>query len=470
MNFTSDIVIGLEIHAELDTKTKLFCACEKAKADSKPNTHTCVTCLGMPGSKPVLNGKALEYGIQLCLALGCKVAPSLVFSRKSYFYPDLAKNYQITQYELPLGEKGKVKLDQKKTVGITRAHLEEDPASLTHPGGMQKASHVLIDYNRSGNPLIEIVTEPDMENPEQARQFMKKLITTLQYLEIFDVKTGIIKADANISIKESGYVRSEVKNVTGFKEIERALFYEVERQKIEVKEGKKLVQDTRAWDAENGKTFRLRTKETEADYGYILDPDLVPVPIPQKELERIQKSLPELAEDKLKKFVKTHKIPELDAEVLSQEKKLAELFEKVAETVNPILAAKWLRRELVRVMNYNKKNYEDLEIDEKHMSELLELVDKKVITETTGQKIMEKLMEKPFSPKAYVNEHDLGAVRDSGELKKLCKEAINENLQAVEEYKAGNEKSFNFLIGQVMRKTKGKADPKEVNQLMKELL
>src|SRR3990167_8544539 len=230
--FTSDIVIGLEVHAEIDTKTKLFCSCP-THGSEEPNTRTCVTCLGMPGSKPVLNKKAVEFALKLCLALGCEISPELIFSRKSYFYPDMAKNYQISQYEIPLGKKGKLKLKEGKEVGITRVHMEEDPAALVHPAGMKDSAYVLVDYNRSGNPLAEIVTEPDMESADEARDFMKQLITVLDYLEIFDVNSGIIKADANISIKKSGYTRVEIKNITGFKEIERALMYEVSRQKGE---------------------------------------------------------------------------------------------------------------------------------------------------------------------------------------------------------------------------------------------
>ena len=261
-------MIGLEVHVELNTKTKLFCSCP-TKGNEEPNSRTCEVCLGHPGSKPVLNKKAVEFALKLCLALNCKINPELIFSRKSYFYPDMAKNYQITQYDIPLGKKGKLNLSSGKEIGITRVHMEEDPASLVHPGGMQQSSYVLVDYNRSGNPLVEIVTEPELSNAADARDFMKNLITILTYLEIFDENNNIIKADANISIKESGFVKAEVKNITGFKEIERALNYEIERQKKEVKEGKKLHQETRAWDSEKGLSFSLRKKETEEDYGYI---------------------------------------------------------------------------------------------------------------------------------------------------------------------------------------------------------
>ena len=467
--FTTDVVIGLEIHVELDTKSKIFCSCPTHGSD-EPNSRVCPVCLGFPGSKPVLNKKAVEYALRLCLALDCEIAPRLVFSRKSYFYPDMAKNYQISQYEIPLGNKGVLELASEKKVGITRVHMEEDPASLVYPGTMANSPFVLVDYNRSGNPLVEVVTEPDMASPDEARDFMRKLITVLSYLQIFDVDNGIIKADANVSIKESGYIRAEIKNITGFKEIERALNYEVARQKKESSEGKKFVQETRAWDPDLGITRSLRTKETEADYGYIIDPDLVATDITGAWLDDVKSKMPELSHQKVKRFILQHKISKLDAEVIAQDRLLAELYEKVAQEVDPILAAKWLRRELVRVLNYNKKEVKDLVIDEKHLITLLKLVETKKITETTGQRILEKLIESPFDVSAYVKKENLEVVADTGVLEAYCREAIANNSKAVEEFKAGNEKSLNFLIGQVMKKTKGTASPKEVNDLMKSLI
>ncbi len=460
--FTSDVVIGLEIHAEMATESKLFCSCPTHGSD-EPNTRTCPVCLGMPGSKPVLNEKAVKYALKLCLALGCKISPELIFSRKSYFYPDMSKNYQISQYEIPLGEKG-------KSVGITRVHMEEDPAALVHPGSMQASQFVLVDYNRSGDPLVEVVTEPELSSPEEARDFMKQLITVLNYLGIFDVNRCIIKADANVSIKESNYQRVEIKNITGFKEIERALKFEVERQKHDVKEGKKIAHETRAWDSQKGMTFPLRQKEVEEEYGYIIDPDLTVTEITDDLINEVKAEMPELAQDKISKYIEKYKISKIDAEVIAQERLLAELFEKVSAQIDPVLAAKWLRRELVRVLNYNKKELHQLEIDESHLIDLLRLVEQKKITETTGQKLMEKLIEKPFDVNKYVEKEGLAVVAGKGALEKLCKEAISENPKAAEDYKSGNEKSIQFLIGQVMRKTKGQAAPKEVNEILKKLL
>ncbi len=471
VNFTSDIVIGLEIHVELKTDSKLFCSCKRSGTEGEePNTRTCQVCLGHPGSKPVLNKKAVEFAIKLALATDSKIAEELIFSRKSYFYPDMSKNYQITQYEVPLATDGKIKLESKKEIGLVRIHMEEDPAALVHPAGMKDSKYVLVDYNRSGDPLVEVVTKPDLTSPGEARDFMKQLITILEYLEIFDVDNCIIKADANISIKESSYTRAEIKNITGFKEIERALNYEVARQKKEVEEGKKIVQETRAWDSEKGITFSLRTKETEADYGYIVDPNLVKIDLTKEWINEIKKQMPELAHEKLAKFTKEHGIKEEMAKVISKDKALAEMFEAVSTAVNPELAAKWIRRELTRVLNYNKKKLKDTEIKESHMIELLKLIEEKKITETVAQRIIEKLVEKSFDIGRYVKEQGLETVSDQGEIEKLCKEAIKEAPQAVEEYKAGKEKALNFVVGIVMKKSRGKASPKEVNEILKKLI
>ena len=465
--FTTNIVIGLEIHCELNTKTKLFCRCQKANKEDLPNSKCCPICLGHPGSKPVLNKKAVEFALKLCLALNCEISPELIFSRKSYFYPDMSKNYQISQYEIPLGKNGKLRLSNGKEIGITRMHMEEDPASLIHPAGLKESAYVLVDYNRSGNPLVEIVTEPELTSPDEARDFMKQLITVLNYLEIFDINEGIIKADANISIKESGYKRVEIKNITGFKEIERALLYEVKRQK---EEAHKIEQETRSWDSERGITFSLRKKETEEDYGYIIDTDLTLVEITGKWLNEIKKQMPELAQDKVKKFIQKHKLKKEDAEIIAAEKQLAEMFEKVAEEINPILAAKWLRKELLRVLNYNKKALHEVEINEKHMIDLLKLVEAKKITDNVASKLLEKLVEKPFDVKQYIKKEGLEAVSDVSELEKYCKEAIAENPQAIEDYKKGEKKALNFIVGSVMKKTRGKATPKEVNEIILRLI
>ncbi len=466
MKFTSPIVIGLEVHAELNTKTKLFCSCP-TKGSEEPNTRTCEICLGMPGAKPVLNKKAVEFGIKLGLAINCDIAPELIFSRKSYFYPDLAKNYQITQYEIPLGNKGNIALPDGKLVGISRIHLEEDPASLVHPSGIHGSQYVLVDYNRNGNPLIEIVSRPEMYSASEAREFMKQLIAILEYLDIFDVNKGIIKADANVSIKKSDYTRVEIKNITGFKEIEHALNYEIARQKSEVEKNNRIVQETRGWNSEKGFTYSMRTKETEDDYGYIIDSDLVPIEITEEMISQVRKSLPELPQEKKERFMRDYKIPEDNALVISSDKHLADLFERCASKVNPILAGKWIRRELIRVLNFNAKTFSEANLDEKNFVSLLELIDKNQITEKVGQRIIEKLIVENFDVHEYVKKEGLVMISDESDIEKICDDAIAESSEAVDSFKKGNEKSINFIVGIVMKKSKGKAKPDLVMGILK---
>ncbi len=465
MNFTSDTVIGIECHVELATKSKLFCSCPTSGSEI-PNTLTCPTCNGFPGSKPVANKKAIEYAIKLALALNCKINSEIIFSRKVYFYDDLSKNYQITQYEVPLGKEGYLTLKDGNRVGLIRVHIEEDPASLVHEGSIAKSQFVLVDYNRSGRPLCEIVTKPEIKSPEEARDFMKRLITILNYLKIFD-KECIIKADANISIKESNYTKVEIKNITGFKEIEKALNYEIVRQKEAVQDGEKIVQETRGWDPSKGVTISLRSKESAEDYGYITDTDLVPIDV-TKEVPEIKKNMPELMYDKEKKFIKWG-IEKGDAEIIAADYYLAYLLEKFSK-LNPVFVANWIKRELPRIANYNKKEVDELNIKEDYLFEIVEMLEQNKITPEIGRRILEKLFVKEFSPKEYVKKENLSMVSDTKELKKLCMDAINENKTAVDSYKKGEEKAINYLVGQVMRKSKGKAKPQEITNLLKEIL
>lgn len=471
MEHNPDIVIGLEIHVELDTESKLFCGCKRKRGEEEsPNTRVCPICLGHPGAKPRLNKSAIEKALKLSLATKAELSPELVFSRKSYFYPDLAKNYQISQYEEPLASNGVIELSSGKQIKLTRIHMEEDPASMIHPGGMGGSGYVLVDYNRSADPLCEMVTEPEIESPAEAREFMKQLHTLLKYLKIFDIQNCLIKADANISIRESGYKRAEIKNITGFKEIERAINYEVERQKEEVKDGKTLQQETRAWDAFAGITRPLRKKETEEDYGYIIEPDLVKTKITQEWVEKIKSELPELPTEKASRYIKEYGLDPTDANVIASSYEMAGMYEDIINEVDPVLAAKWLRRELTKVMNYQKIDFDELNITTKHLKDLLSLLENKKITENVAQKILEKLSEETFEVNEYVKNEGLEAVSDESELERFCSEAINDSPGAVEDYKAGNEKSLNFIVGQVMKKTRGKASPHEVKEIIKRLI
>lgn len=450
------IKIGLETHIQLKTNSKLFCGCKNAVSE-QPNTLTCEICLGFPGSKPVLNKAAIIQALKVALALDCEIAPETFFSRKSYFYPDLPKNFQTTQYEVPIAKNGKL-----DNIRLRRIHLEEDPGRLVH-----EDPFTLIDYNRSGIPLIEIVTEPDFKSPEETRIFLQKLTTILEYLNVYTrVSEATLRTDANISIK--GGQRVEVKNITGIKDIERALQYEIIRQQNALKLGQKISQETRAWEPTTRTTRSLRLKETEEDYGYIFEPDLTEIEIDKQQIKEIKDTLPELAHERTQRFVKQLKINETDAKILTADLLLAELFEKVAKEISPNLAAKWLRRELLRVLNYNKKTVQDLQIDETHLIDLLTLVEKKQITDTTAQKILEKLIEKPFDVKTFIKKEKVHRVTDTSTLKNICKETLKENSQAVEDYKTGRTEALHFITGNIMRKTKGAADPAIVKKILLE--
>lgn len=454
------VKIGLEVHMQLNTKTKLFCGCPTHA--EMPNSAICPICLGHPGSKPMLNKKAVTYAMKLALALNSEINTSMFFSRKTYFYPDLAKNFQITQYELPLAKGGHIELENGKKISIERLHIEEDPASLIHGGGGS-----LVDYNRSGIALGEMVTAPELESPDEAREFMKKLLGILVYLEIFDENNGVVKADANISIEESGYERVEIKNITGFKEIERALQYEIKRQTKAVEENEKIVRETRGWNAEKGITYSMRSKEEEADYGYIAEPDLPKVVIGADWLEEVQQTIPELPAEKAQRWVKEHSIDETDAKIIAAEPAVAKLFEQAKE-VNAKLAAKWTRREVLRVLNLHKKELGETPITADRLKELLNMLKEGAITDKIGQQLLERMVHYPIWPKQTVAEEGLAAVSDG--LQTICEQVIKENPKAVQDYKAGEEKAFEFLIGKVMAATKGKAVPAKAREALKEIL
>ena len=449
-----NLKIGIEVHVQLNTKSKLFCSCSNLESD-EPNSRTCATCLGHPGSKPVLNKKAFEKAIKVAIALGCKINKETFFSRKSYFYPDLAKNFQISQYEIPIGLAGKF-----EGINIRRLHLEEDPAALIHKGSIS-----LIDYNRSGTPLIEIVTEPDFKSPNEVRLFLRKLITMLTYLDVYHKKgDSTLKADANISVHGE---RVEIKNVNGLKDIERALEYEAKRQETELQEK----QETRGWDSEKGKTYLMRVKESENDYGYIFEPDLPVFEISKELLEKIKREIPELSIDKNKRYKKQHNLDDETAEVLSNDINLAELYEYLIEKgIKPEIAAKWLRRDLLGFLAYDEKELKDISLNQNHLFDLLKLVQENKITDDVGKKLLLELIKEDFDVDKKVKKEGLESVSDEGVLEKACKEVIKENQDAVEKVKKGDEKVLNFLMGQVMRKTKGVGRPDVIIRILKKLI
>lgn len=456
--------IGLEIHGYLDmreTGRKLFCNC-KIDNNAYPNTNICPICTGQPGNKPMpTNEEALNKIITIARFLGCNVNKKLLFQRKHYSWPDLPNGYQKTMsgsYSTPVGENGEF-----HGVGITEVHLEEDPARWDPETGK-------IDYNRCGFPLVEIVTEPDIKTPDQAREWLKQLVKALSYIKAIDPDAGI-KSDVNVSIGPK-FIRTEVKNVNSIKSIIRAIEYEIARQEKETKEGIKQKQQTVRWDDNKQETMFMRSKETAVEYMFIPDPDLPIIPVDEEYIKEVEEALPEKPTEKIEKFTKQG-IDKVDAQVLASNRIMAELYEKVSKKVDKVFTARWLRRELLRVINFNKldieKTVKQKDFD-KYITELFELVTSKKITEKVGQKLMEKLVVKPFSPKQQVEKEKLGAVSDAGEITKFCEEAIKENPQAIEDYRKGNEKALNFIVGQVMRKTKGKASPKELNDILKDLL
>ena len=468
MNFTSDVVIGLEIHIGINTKSKLFCKCKND--DAEPNTNVCPVCLGHPGAKPVVNIEAINKALKLCLALKSKIANDVVFSRKAYFYPDLSKNYQTTQYELPIGDGGELELPNGNKVSLTRLHIEEDPASLVHVGGIADASYSFIDYNRSGTPLIELVTNPDMKSPEEARDFLRTLIGILNHLEIFDVKSGIIKADANISIKESGYVRAEVKNISGFKEIEKALNYEIERQRDAVKQGEKLRIETRAWNSEDETTSFMRSKESEADYGYIIDTDLVPIEVTKEMIEKAESEVGLIPIDFAKEISSKYNLNFEDCYIIANQKAFSDAYKKAID-IDAKLATNWFRHVIPTPF---VKKYKDLEfvenINEDEIIELFTLFKEKKVSDKVAKEILEKLVGEKFSPKEYIQENGLEMSSNTDEILIFAKEAISENPVAVEDFKNGESKSLNFLVGQVMKKSRGKANPGEASKLIRKEL
>ena len=449
--------IGLEIHGYLkmsDSKKKLFCNCA-INQDASPNQNTCPICTGQPGNKPMLpNPEAVKKVIAACLMMGCKVNYDLLFQRKHYDWPDLPNGYQKTMsgaYGAPVGVNGSF-----LGIGIEEAHLEEDPARWDPITGK-------VDYNRSGFPLIEIVTKPDFKSADEVRDWVRKLLRTLGYIDAIDPNSGI-KCDVNVSIAPS-YVRTEVKNVNSIKAIEKSIQFEIKRQQSEEQEG----MQTRAWDDSTGTTKFMRKKETIQQYMFIPEPDLPVVQVDEKYIATIHAALPEKPEEKIKKF-KEMGVGDVDAQILATEIDLAELFEKVAKEIDPLLAAKWLRSELLRVLNYNEKTFKEVEADEKHIIDLLRLVQDKKVTDPVAKKLLEKLIESPFDIMEHVKSEGLEAVSDTGELEKFCKEAIEENPNAVQDYKSGEENALNFIVGQVMRKSRGKASPQIVKELVKKLI
>ncbi len=457
----TEVKIGLETHVQLDTETKLLCSCPNEEAE-KPNTNVCPTCLGHPGSKPQLNNRVLEQAVKTSKALQLNIEEEIYFSRKTYFYPDMSKNFQTTQYEVPVGQEGELEIkisDEKKKIGIQRLHIEEDPAKLVHKGGsISKADYTLIDYNRAGTPLLEIVTKPDFTSPEQARAYLQELVKILEYLGIYQSESSLsIKSDANISI--DGGERVEVKNITGTKGIEQALKYEVTRQKQLKKRGREVKQQTRSYDANQEITEKLREKETEEDYGYIFDPDLTYQDLGKDLQEKVAEEIPELPHEKFERFLQEYNLQPKMVEALITEKQMAKDYEKLSKNHEKDITASFLTGELRKVLNYNEESYEESGVKLEWISYILELIEEDKISDRNAELLVREIVAETKSPEQIIEDKDLLKAEED-EVNQIVDKIIEENTDAVEDYREGKEDAINYLVGQVMQQSQGKADPK----------
>ncbi|MCD4742295.1 MAG: Asp-tRNA(Asn)/Glu-tRNA(Gln) amidotransferase subunit GatB [Desulfobacteraceae bacterium] len=462
-------VIGLEVHAQLKTKTKIFCGCS-TKFGEPPNANTCPVCTGMPGVLPVLNKKAVDLAIKTALATNSKIARQSRFDRKNYFYPDLPKGYQISQYAYPIAEHGFLDIENKR-IGITRIHMEEDAGKLTHDPARGKS---LVDLNRTGIPLVEIVSEPDIRSAKEAGQYLKKLHQILKYTDVCDanMEKGQFRCDANISLRIKGTekfgIRAEIKNLNSFKNVEKAINYEIERQAYILEEGGEVIQETRLWDPVKNKTNSMRGKENAHDYRYFPDPDLVPLIVDDQWIDEIKKTLPELPDAKQTRFVTDYNIPEYDARVLTSSKKLADFFEETTKDLkDKKQASNWIMTTVLGMLNTKGVDIESSPVSAPSLAELLKLLENSTINIKGAKTIFEEMVETGKSPEEIVKDKNLEQVSDQSELENIVIEIINKNPKEVEAYKNGKTKLFSFFMGQVMRETKGKADPKIITEIIK---
>jgi aspartyl-tRNA(Asn)/glutamyl-tRNA(Gln) amidotransferase subunit B len=471
-----ETVIGLEVHAQMLTDTKIFCNCS-TKFGSAPNSHACPVCLGMPGVLPVLNKKVVEYGMKMALATNCTINPSNSFARKNYFYPDLPKGYQISQFAYPLAEHGYISLEtngEQKKIGITRIHMEEDAGKLMHDENNPSS---YVDLNRTGVPLIEIVGEPDIRSPEEAAEYLKRLHEILVYLEICDgnMEEGSFRCDANVSIRPMGQkefgTRTELKNMNSFRNVQRALEYEVKRQQYLVENGQKIVQETRLWDDAQGVTNSMRSKEEAHDYRYFPDPDLVPVMVDEAWIVKIRKELPELPLVKRERFVKEYQIPVYDAGVLTAERALAEYYEEVVRLCGkPKQASNWVMGDVLRFLNEEKRNIRQCPITAKALADMIKLIEEGAISGKMAKDVIEEMYKSGKPPQDIIKEKGLVQITDEGELIKTITAIIETNPNQFKDFRGGKEKLFGFFVGQVMKATQGKANPQLVNDLLKKML
>ena len=471
-----ETVIGLEVHVELATKTKIFCGCS-TKFGGAPNTHTCPVCTGMPGSLPVLNKQVVDYALAVGLAANCEINRHCKFDRKNYFYPDNPQNYQISQLYLPICHDGYIGIetdDGIKKIRIHEIHMEEDAGKLIHDD-YEDCSYV--DYNRSGVPLIEIVSEPDMRNADEVIAYLEQLRMIAQYVHASDCKLqeGSMRADVNISVREKGSegfgTRTEMKNLNSFKAIARAIEGETARQIDLIEAGKKVIQETRRWDDTNGTSYPMRSKEDAKDYRYFPDPDLPPVNISEEWIKNIKDAQPELQIPKKERYISEFKLPAYDAGILTSSKKLADIFEAAVDCgSNPKKVSNWLMGETLRLLKDRSEDPEDIRFSAEHLSALIKLTESGAVNNTVAKEVFEKMYEEDVDPVSYVEEHGLKTVNDEGALETVVKKVMESNPKVVEEYRGGKEKVLGFLIGQVMKELKGKADPAMAGEMLKKFL
>ena len=473
-----EAVIGLEVHVELKTKTKIFCNCI-TEFGGEPNTHVCPVCLGLPGVLPVLNKAVVDFAIKAGLALNCQIAEFSKFDRKNYYYPDLPKNFQTSQYDLPICTQGYLDIEVngvEKRVGITRIHMEEDAGKLIHGGEtISTSGYSLVDYNRTGVPLLEIVSEPDLRSPEEARAYLEKLKGILEYTEVSDCKMqeGSLRCDANISVMPKGSkvfgTRTEIKNLNSFRALERALAYEIERQISVIQDQGTVVQETRTWDEGKGLTLPLRSKEEAHDYRYFPEPDLVPLVISREWVEDIKRTLPELPQARKERLIKEHGLPAYDAAIITGSKAMADYFDACvglypeAKTIS-----NWLMGDLIRLLNAEDQDIRECKIRPEMLVQMLKLMDKGTISGKIAKVVFEEMFQTGKDPEQIVKEKGLVQISDQGEIAAMVEQVIAANPKSVEDYKAGKEKAIGFLVGQVMKLSKGKANPGMVNELLKE--
>lgn len=471
-----ETVIGLEVHVELATKTKIFCGCS-TEFGGAPNTHTCPVCTGMPGSLPVLNKQVVEYAMAVGLATNCTITQYCKFDRKNYFYPDNPQNYQISQLYLPICRNGKVEISTgngKKFVGIHEIHMEEDAGKLIHD---EWEDCSLVDYNRSGVPLIEIVSEPDMRSAEEVIAYLEKLRLIIQYLGASDCKLneGSMRADVNLSVREAGAeafgTRTEMKNLNSFKAIARAIENERERQIELIEEGKSVEQETRRWDDNKEYSYAMRSKEDAKDYRYFPEPDLVPILISDQWIEQVRNSQPEFRDEKMERYTREYHIPEYDADIITSSKKLADLFEEsVALGGNAKKVSNYLMGETMRLLKEHEMEPEDIRFSPENLTRLIGLIDAGNINSSVAKEVFEKIFLEDINPESYVEEHGLKMNNDEDGLRSVIEDVIAGNPQSVEDFHNGKEKAMGFLVGQTMKATGGKANPGIINKILKELL